>query len=183
LGQVMRELCPSEHFEPGAGLLPWFALAVKTLHEHTVAECLQFKDFEAYLPVFRSSRRWSDRIKTIEQPVFPGYVFCRLNYSHRLDVLKTPGVRSIVSFGGEVTSVSDLEIEQVRLMLSAGHPVERWPFLKTGQRVRVHAGPFTGIEGLLVEVRDSYRVVISLELLQRSVAVQIDPCSIAPLSN
>lgn len=181
MGHVERELCPSGQVDPGVGPLPWFAVSVKSLHERAVAQYLEGKAFEAYLPVYRSTRRWSDRLKSSERPVFPGYVFCRLDYSRRAGILRTPGVRSIVTFGGGVTPISDLEIERVRLMLAPGHPVEPWPFLRTGQQVRVHSGPFTGIEGILVAMRDSCRVVISLELLQRSVAVQIDRSCIAPI--
>jgi transcription antitermination factor NusG len=175
LGDVERELCSKA--------LPWFALAVKSLHERTVADCLALKRYDAYLPVTRSARRWSDRMKTLEHPVFPGYVFCRLDYNRRVEVLRTPGVRSIVSFSGEAAPISDFEIERVRRMLAAGCPVEPWPFLCSGQQVRVRSGPFSGIEGILVEARDACRVVVSLELLQRSVAVQIDRAAIAPLSN
>jgi len=183
LGHVERELCANEQLTPGSRPLPWFALAVKSLHEHAVRECLELKRLEAYLPVYRSTRRWSDRMKTIERPVFPGYVFCRMDYNHRIEALRTPGVRSVVAFGGEVTPISDLEIERVRLMLTSDRPLEQWPFLRTGQQVRVQAGPLTGIEGILVAARNACRVVISIELLQRSVAVQIDPSFLAPLTN
>jgi transcription antitermination factor NusG len=183
VGQVLRELCPIGHSQRAEELLPWFALAVKALHEHAVAQCLESKHLESYLPVNRTSRRWSDRWKTIEQPLFPGYVFCRLDYNHRVEALRTPGVRSIVTFGAEVTPIADFEIERVRLMLAGGKPVEPWPFLRSGQQVRVHSGPFTGIEGILVAVRDSLRVVISLELLHRSVAVQIDRSCLTPITS
>ena len=174
MGHVERELCPRGQFNAAFQPLPWFALAVKSLHEHAVAECLEFKSFEVYLPIKRDVRRWSDRLKTIERPLFPGYVFCRLDCARRIEALRTPGVRSIVGFGGEVTPISEVEIERVRTLLASGHAVEPWPFINAGQRVRVHCGPFRGIEGILVSVRDSCRVVINLELLQRSVAVQID---------
>ncbi len=183
MGHVERELCPEGPFNVAFQPLPWFALAVKSLHEHAVAQCLEFKAFDVYLPVKRDIRRWSDRLTTIERPLFPGYVFCRLDCARRVEVLRTPGVRSIVTFGGKVTPISDVEIERVCIMLASGHAVEPWPFLNAGQRVRVHSGPFIGIEGILVAVRDSCRVVISLELLQRSVAVQIDPSCLAPVRN
>ena len=183
MGQVERELCPGGQFNVAFQSLAWFALAVKSLHENAVAQCLKYKGFEVYLPVKRDVRRWSDRVKTLERPLFPGYVFCRLDCARRIEALRTPGVRSIVTFGGEVMPISEIEIERVRTMLASGHPVEPWPFINAGQRVRVQSGPFLGIEGILVTVRDSCRVVISLELLQRSVAVQIDPSCLAPVRN
>jgi transcription antitermination factor NusG len=181
LGQVERELCPTGQCNSATSVIPWFALTVKSLHEHAVAQCLEYKEFETYLPVFRSTRRWSDRLKSIEQPVFPGYVFCRMDYGRRVDVLRTPGVRSVVTIGSEITPISDLELENVRLMVAGGRSIEPWPYVQAGQRIRVHSGPFTGLEGILVTVPNSFRVVISIELLRRSVAVQIDRSCIAPV--
>ena len=183
MGHVERELCPNGQFNVGLRPLPWLALAVKSLHERTVAECLEFKSFEVYVPVSRNVRRWSDRLKTIDRPLFPGYVFCRLDCARRVEALRTPGVRSIVGFGGDVTPISEVEIERVRTLLASGHAVEPWPYVNAGQRVRVHRGPFLGVEGIVVSVRGSCRVVISLELLQRSVAVQLDSSCLTLLPN
>ena len=186
LGLTVRELClnPRESDSPAfllANRLPWFALTVKPQHERTVHEGLTAKGMESFLPTSWSTRRWSDREKRLQVPLFPGYVFCRLEPAGRVPVLRTPGVRSIVSFGSEMIPVPEPEIEQIRRMLASGSAAEPWPFLKAGQRVFVHDGPMAGMEGILVEARNTCRVVVGIELLQRSVAVQLDRHHVTPL--
>lgn len=182
----MRELCPGLRELP-VGVhasrkpLPWLALAVKPQHERVTIQGLTGKGFETFLPLYWSTRRWSDRTKRLQMPLFPGYVFCRFEPAKRVPVLRTPGVHSIVSFGLETVAVPETEIEQVRRMVSCGTEIEPWPFLKAGQRVRVHDGPLSGLEGLLVDIRNTLRVVVGIELLQRSVAVQLDRGHVTPL--
>lgn len=133
------------------------------------------------MPTYHDSRRWSDRVQILKRPLFAGYVFCRFPPDLKVPILRTPGVRSIVSFGREMLPVPDEDIERVRRMLNSGAAIEPWPFLKAGQRVRVQSGPLSGLEGILVELRNSFRVVVGMELLQRSVAVQLNRAQICPI--
>lgn len=154
--------------------LSWFALTVKSQHEKAVAECLRYRDIEDYLPLYTVRRQWSDRVQSVELPLFPGYVFCRFDYRRRLPVLTTPGVHSIVGFGGEPVPVSESEIGGIKAVLASGLPAQPWPFIRIGQRVRIERGSLAGLEGILLREKDSFRVVVSVELLRRSVAVEID---------
>ena len=174
MGHVLRELCPNGQSHSGGSLLPWFALAVKSLHERVVAECLQSKHFEAYLPVCQRTRRWSDRWKTIERPIFPGYVFCRFNPNDRLPILKTPGVTQIVGYSRVPVPVDEGEIEAIRTLVASGVPNFPCAYLEVGSRVRIEAGALRGLEGILTDVKGKRRLVLSITLLQRSVAVEID---------
>jgi transcriptional antiterminator NusG len=177
MGAAVRELSPPER----ANLLPWFAVVIKPQHERAVQEGLQQKGLESFLPMYRATRRWSDRLKHLQLPLFPGYVFCRFETNGKVPVLRTPGVRSIVSCGTKILAVPEEEIDRVRLIASSGSAMEPWPFLKTGQRVRVCDGPLLGLEGIVAQVRNTTRVVVGMELLQRSVAVQLNRDQIEPV--
>ena len=152
----------------------WYALAVKPRHEKAVAKVLGYKGLEGFLPQYRDRRRWSDRIKLVELPLFSGYVFCRFSLDRRLAVLTTPGVRAIVGFGKMPSAVPDEEIDGVRAMVQSGLPVRPWPFLREGQVVVIEGGPLRGLEGKLARATDAWRVVVNVDLLQRSVAVTMD---------
>jgi transcription antitermination factor NusG len=160
---------------------PWMALTVKHQHEQAVRTALEGKGFKAYAPTCRAARRWSDRLKELDLPLFPGYVFCRWHSYGQTPLLRTPGVRTVVSFGGEIAPIPDSEIARIRRALASGLTVEPWPFLKAGQRVRIEAGPLAGVEGTLVEVRDKWRVVLNVEMLQRSVAVHVTRDTLVPV--
>jgi len=134
---------------------------------------------EEFLPLYRSRRRWSDRVKEIDLPLFAGYVFCRFCPQERLRVLLIPGVTGIVGFGGRPAPVEEEEIAAIRRMTASGNRLEPWPYLKAGQRVRIERGPLRGLEGVLERGKDYWRVVVSVELLQRSVAVEIDRDAVA----
>jgi|SRR5208283_2683564 len=159
----------------------WFALHVKTRCERVVATIARSKGFEEFLPFYRVRRRWSDRMKSVEFPLFPGYVFCRLDPRHRLPLLTIPGVLHFVGIGKAPVPIDDAEILAIQSAVSSGLSAEPWPFLEAGQRVRVEEGPLAGLEGLLVEARKRCRVVVSVTLLKRSVAVEIDRELILPL--
>ena len=161
----------------------WFALTVKPRHEKAAAEQLDRKGIESYVPLYRARRRWSDRWKEVELCLFPGYVFSRYGFDRRMDVLKVPSVQSVVGFGGREEPVPDSEIEAVQSILKSGRPVLPWEYLEIGQRVRVVEGSMEGVEGLLVRKKDSWRVVVSVEMLRRSVAVEIDRDMIRPISS
>ncbi len=178
MGVTQRELYPGR--VPGQFVTdldeppPWLALTVVPQHEYVVRAALELKGLDPYLPTCMVVRRWSDRLKKLERPLFAGYVFCRWVNGNLTPVLRTPGVRSVVSFGGEPSPVPDAEMERIRRILASGLTVEPWPFLQVGQQVRINSGPLAGLEGILVEARDKWRMVVSVEMLQRSVAVEID---------
>jgi transcription antitermination factor NusG len=151
----------------------WFAVTTKPNLEKSATAALEGKGLEAFLPFYRVRRRWSDRTKELMLPLFPGYSFCRLDPSHRGLVLTTPGTTGIVRFGDKFAPIPDEQIEAVRQTVNSGLAVQPWPFLRTGQRVAVVSGPLTGVEGIVTELKKEYRLVVSIEMLQRSMAVEI----------
>jgi len=152
----------------------WFALTVKPNHEKAAAQSLECKGWEVFLPLYRARRRWSDRVKELELPLFAGYAFCRFVRPERAGVLATPGVTSVVGFGNRPAAIPEVEIESLRTMVGSGLALSPWPFLRVGERVRIEGGPLAGVEGTLTQVKDAWRVVVSVELLQRSVAAEVD---------
>ena len=152
----------------------WFALHVRTRFEKVVARNLKGKGYEEFLPLYQRTNRWSDRTKQIELPLFPGYVFCRFNPVQRLPILTTPGVNAIVGLGKTIMPVEEYELDNIRSILKSDSYCEPWPFLEVGQRVRVQHGPLAGTEGIVTMLKNTCRLVISVNLLQRSVAVEIE---------
>jgi transcription antitermination factor NusG len=146
----------------------WFAIQVKPKHERTAAKVIRQKGFQELVPTYWCRRKWSDREKDIEFPLFPGYVFCRFDPEIRVPILSTPGVRRVV--GG----VEAHEITALQRLVNSGQDPQPWPYLNSGAKVRVKAGPLTGVEGIMVSAK-GVRLVISVTLLQRSVAVELDP--------
>jgi transcription antitermination factor NusG len=159
----------------------WFALLVKPRHEKTTASALRCKGLEEFLPLHRCLHRWVDRVRELDAPLFPRYVFCRFDPQDRLPVLKTPGVISIVGIGRDPAPVEDSEITALQSIMKSGLPAEPWPFLQVGQFVRIEAGPMQGLEGILLDFRNHQRVVVSIALLQRSVAVEIERLWVTPI--
>ena len=155
-------------------LQSWFGIRVKSCFEQVTSSILRAKGYEEYVPVVRSRRRWSDRFKEIEAPVFPGYVFCRFDPNRRLPILTTTGVVSVVGFGGVPAPIPDEEIQAVRVMLASALPLYPHPFLAVGQRVRIEHGPLAGAEGFVISVEKDFRLVASISLLQRSISVELD---------
>lgn len=153
---------------------PWFALQVHAKHEFGVASSLRSRGYDPFLPLHRCRKLWSDRIKVVEAPLFPGYMFCRLNLHHRLPVLTAPGVIRIVGHTRRAIPVDEAEINAIQAIVASGLPTEPWPFLRAGDRVRIERGPLRGLEGILVETRGAHRLILSVTLVQRSVAVEID---------
>ncbi len=162
---------------------PWYAVRVRSNCEKTVLMALTGKGHEAFLPTYRSRHRWTDRYKEIDAPLFPGYAFCRFDAARRLPVLTTPGVVSIVGTSAGPIPIEDREIESVRALVSSGLVVGPWPFLREGQYVAVVDGPLTGVEGVVITVKNQYRLVVSITLLQRSVSVEIDRAWVQPISS
>lgn len=165
----------------GSQRFSWFALQVRTRHEPGVAGFLESKGYEIFLPLYTCRKRWSDRVKNVENPLFPGYLFCRFDAQERLPILKTPGVIQVVGYNRVPVPVEESEIQAIQTLTRSGLPNQPWPFLSVGDRVRIEAGPLRGCEGLLVEFRGNHRLVLSVTLLHRSVAVEIDSASVKAL--
>jgi transcription antitermination factor NusG len=154
--------------------LPWYALLVRSRRENQVFNQLLGQGYECFLPVYKSERRWSDRMKEVQQPLFPGYLFCRFDINNRGPVLMAPGVHQIVGVGRTPVPVAEPEIESIRQVLASGLPSQPWLYLQVGQRVRVNHGSLNNIEGILINFKGGHRVVLSVSLLQRSVAMEVD---------
>ncbi|HET8826860.1 MAG TPA: UpxY family transcription antiterminator [Terriglobales bacterium] len=152
----------------------WVAVYTVARHEKVVAQQLQERRIETFLPLYRSLHRWKDRKKEIELALFPSYVFVRIEASKKLPVLQVPGVVSIVTFNGELAALPEQEIDALRRGLQNQLCAEPCPYLKVGKRVRVVRGPMAGAEGILSRKKDTYRFVISVDVLMRSVAVEVD---------
>lgn len=152
----------------------WFALRVKSRCEKVVATIARNKGFEEFLPLYQSRRHWSDRLKAVDLPLFPGYVFCRLDPLRRLPLLTIPGVLHFVGIGKNPVAIEDTEVAAIQRAVQSGLWTEPWCFLEAGQRVRLEDGPLAGLEGILVDTSKQERVVVSVTLLKRSVAVAIE---------
>jgi transcription antitermination factor NusG len=152
----------------------WVAVYTIVRHEKVVSRQFEERNIETFLPLYRSVRRWKDRKKEVELALFPGYVFVRILANRRLQVLQVPGVVSIVSFNGELAALPEQEINALRNGLENQLYAEPCPYLKVGKRVRVIRGPMAGAEGILSRKKDRYRVVISVDVLMRAVAVEVD---------
>lgn len=161
----------------------WYAVETKTRLEQTVESLLRNKGYETFLPLYKVRRQWSDRIKLLDTALFPGYLFSRLADGQRtLPLLTTPYVRGIVSSEGRPLPVPDEEVEAVRAIVASGLPATPWPYLHEGDRVRIRHGSLAGVEGLLVSFKKQHRLVVSVEMLRRSVAVEIDIAWVEPAS-
>jgi transcription antitermination factor NusG len=131
--------------------------------------------YEVFLPVYHVQRKWSDRVKEVKIPLFSGYFFCSMDLQNRLPVLRAPGVVSIVGFGRTAIPVPDDEIAAVQAMVDSNLSVQPWPYVQTGDRVRLQRGPLAGIEGIVVQLKSCMRLVVRINLLQRAVAADVDP--------
>jgi len=160
----------------------WYAAYTNARHEKRVTEYLGGRSVECYLPLYKSVRRWQDRRKEVELPLFPGYVFVRIAYRSRLQVLTAPGVVQIVSFDGKPAAIRETEIETLRRGLARTTTFEPHPYLKVGGRVRVRSGPLAGVEGILTRRKDGFRLVLSIELIMRSVATEVDEADVEPVN-
>jgi transcription antitermination factor NusG len=158
----------------------WYALYTCANHEKRVASELKARDVEHFLPAYTSIRRWKDRRVSLEMPLFPGYVFVHLALRDRLRVLQIHSVVRFVGFNGQSTALPDEEIEILRSGLSQRLHAEPHPFLTVGRRVRITGGPFAGLEGILKRKKNTLRVVVSLSLIRRSAAVDVDIADVQP---
>jgi transcription termination/antitermination protein NusG len=155
---------------PDSAVSPWFALYVKPRHEKNVACILRGNGYDEFVPLY--NRRTPSR--TTELPLFPSYVFCRFDENRRLPILKIPGVFSIVGLAGRPARVAEDEIAALQRVVAAGIAREPWLALTAGAKVRIAAGPLQGIEGVVVAHKNSTRLIVSVDLLKRSVAVEMD---------
>jgi transcription antitermination factor NusG len=161
----------------------WYALWVRSRHEQSVLDGLTGKGIEAFLPVYRARRRWSDRIQELEVPLIPGYVFSRFDVRNRMPILTTPGVVQIVGAGKTPEPVDEIEMQSLITAVQSGMHLQLWPFLKVGQRVAIEEGPLRSLEGILVTTKGKDQLILSVSLLQRSVAVVVDRRWIRPIGN
>jgi transcription antitermination factor NusG len=158
----------------------WYALYTCPRHEKRVAEQIRQRRVRCFLPLYRSVRRWKDRRKELELALFPGYVFVHIASQDRLRVLQLAGAVRFVSSNGHPVPLPDSEMESLMNGLTRGGRVAPHPYLRIGRCVRVRCGPFATAEGILVRRKDGFRVVLSLDLLMRSVSVEVDESDIEP---
>ncbi len=159
----------------------WYAVHTRARHEKRVAEQLVSRHIDFFLPLYQASHRWKDRLARLELPLFPGYVFVHLPLQERRRVLEIPSVVKLVGSRGTPTPLLANEVESLRSGLAAQLKAVPLPYLKIGHRVRVRSGPLTGAEGILVRRKDKFRIVLSIDLIMRSVAVEIDAADVEPL--
>lgn len=159
-------------------LSPWYVSYTCPRHEKHVVELCQQRHISAFVPLYKSVRRWKDRKKQVDLPLFPGYVFVQITPENRVDLLRVPGVVSLVRFQGKPAPVSVAEIETIRRGLSSSSGLRPHPYLKAGRRVRIRSGPMAGIEGILVRRKERARVILSISLIQRSVAMEVDEADV-----
>jgi transcription antitermination factor NusG len=152
----------------------WYAVYTCANHERSVSDQLVSRGVEHFLPQYESVRRWKDRKMRLRLPLFPGYVFVYLALQNRLRVLQVPGVVRLVGFDGHPVAVPQEEVARVRQFLNEGFQVEPHRYLQAGRRVRVKTGPLAGIEGIFVRARKKCRIVVSMDLIMRSIAVEVD---------
>jgi transcription antitermination factor NusG len=160
--------------------LPWCAVYTRHQHEKVVEEILLAKGFEVFLPLYETTRRWKDRRKILSLPLFPCYVFVRGGSNRRLQILTTPGVHMILSHGEREAAIPEDEIRAIRSTVEGSYRIEPHPFLKCGERVRVVRGTMEGVEGVLIRKKNWFRLVLSVEMLAQSVAVEIDASDVVP---
>ncbi len=171
------------HLQPQIALdnLPWYAVKVRTRSEPVAIAALQNRGYVLFAPTISERRRYCDRMSVVQIPVFPGYVFCRLDCRNKVPVISSPAVDYIVGFAGQPATVPETEIEAVRRALEAGGRPR--PYLTVGQRVRIEYGSLAGLEGVLERNGKENRMVVSVHLLQRSVSVEIDEDQISAMNS
>jgi transcription termination/antitermination protein NusG len=170
----MQDVLAKQGWEEGEMQGGWYALYTRHQHEKTVEDLLSRKGFVTFLPLYAAARRWKDRNKILSLPLYPNYVFLHGGLDRRLAILNTPGVIGVVGFAGRTSMIPNIEIEAIRRIIANRLNVEPHPFLKCGDWVRLKSGPLEGIEGILVRKKNVHRLVLSVDLLQKSVSVEVD---------
>ena len=152
----------------------WYALQVKPRFEKYVTTQLESKGYETFLPTYISKRKWSDRVKSLSLPLFPSYVFCRFNVHARLPIVITPGVMTILGAGKIPAPIDECELSAIRQITECQVRTEPCPYLAVGEVVRVESGPLEGLVGIVLRIKGSDRLVVSVSLLMRSVSVEVN---------
>jgi transcription antitermination factor NusG len=160
---------------------PWYGIQTRSNQEKIAFSFLDSRGYRPFLPLYRTRKRWCDRVVTAEVPLFPGYIFCRFDHSQRLPVITSPGVVSIVGCGSHPAPIPDEQIDAVRAVVESGMAAEPFPFFREGQRIRVTHGPLKSLEGTMIRRKSAWRLVVTVEMLQRSVSVEIDPAHVEAL--
>ena len=168
-----NEVSDSDSVKNGNVLSHWYAAYTLPRHEKAVAGRLFKEEIEAYLPLYWAVRRWNLRMVKVEAALFPGYVFVRMLMTDRVRVLAHPGVIRLVGFNGKAAALSDGEIETLRSTLAL-YRAEPYPYLTAGKKIRIRSGPFTGLEGRIVRCKGKMRLVASIDLIQRSILLELD---------
>jgi transcription antitermination factor NusG len=174
---------PSSSFGPPvlarAPEVHWYAAYTNAQHEKSVVRQLELRAIESYLPLYEKMSRWKDRQVKVQLPLFSGYVFVRMALEEKVRVLQVPGLVRLVGFSGQPTALPEEEMEALRRGLCGALHAEPCPYLQVGSRIRLKSGPLRGTEGVLLKKKNGYRFVISLELIQRSIAVEVDAVDVA----
>ena len=158
----------------------WYAVYARSRHEKRIMQQLEAEFLQGFLPVYETVHRWKDRRKLVSLPLFPGYLFVRISLADRMRVLRTPGVVNLVGTHGGPTPIPDQEIDSLRTCVSRQAKIEPHPYLAIGRRVRVWRGPFAEMEGILLRTKGGSRLVLSINLIARSLAVEIDANDVLP---
>lgn len=158
----------------------WWAIYTRHQHERVVADMLAAKGLEVFLPLYETVRRWKDRHKKLKLPLFPCYLFVRERSDGRLLTLATPGIHTILTRGDRLAVISASEIDAIQRALVDPSRIEPHPFLRYGERVRVIRGPLDGVEGVLIRKKNQYRMVLSVEMLSQSAAVEVEATDVEP---
>jgi len=161
----------------------WYALQVRTRWESSTASLLSGKGYQTLLPTYRTKKLSRGEHREVSAPLFPGYVFCRFNAFNRLPILVTPGVITVVGRGRIPVPVENAEVEAIQMVVASGLQADPCPYLEVGQRVRIQGGALCGLEGILTSFKGSRRIVVSVSLLCRSVALEIDRSGVCPIDS
>ena len=159
----------------------WYALHVHARKEASIASQLASQGVECFLPLYKSVRKWSDRLKEVQQPLFPTYLFSRFDYQDRRAVVMTPGVLQVVGNGRTAIPIPHEEITAIQTAVASGLSNQPWPYIEVGERVRLAYGSLSGLEGILINFKGNHRVVLSVTLLQRSIAFEVDSAWLVPV--
>jgi len=182
MATTIATIDPQAEFEtPIPSGAAWYAAYTCPRHEKSVARQLEDRGVDSFLPTYRSLHRWKDRRKEVEQPLFPSYVFVRVVRDERTRILQLPGIVRFVSFNGRPAELAEIEISALRNGLRERMLIEPHPYLRVGRRVRITHGPLAGANGILLRKKDQYRVVLSVDLIMRSVAVEVDIADLRPM--
>jgi transcription antitermination factor NusG len=178
MATVTADEAMTPEFSPDEAV--WHALYTRHQHEKMTARMLAYKGIEVFLPLYSTAHRWKDRTKKLSLPLFPCYLFFRGGLDRQLEIVSTPGVYSLVGAGGQVAVIPDSEMQAIRRIVSSSLPAEPHQYLKSGDLVRVRFGPLAGIEGIFVRQKDQFKLIVSVKLLRRSVAVEMDAAAVEP---